>query len=61
MSELDIVKAWKDVSYRRSLSAQQLAQIPNNPAGAIEISQSSSMGKLTPICTRIISDPCGNC
>ncbi|HET9283676.1 MAG TPA: mersacidin/lichenicidin family type 2 lantibiotic [Candidatus Angelobacter sp.] len=61
MSELDIVKAWKDVSYRRSLSAQQLAQIPNNPAGAIEISQSSNMGRLTPICTRIISDPCGNC
>lgn len=60
MSEMEIIKAWKDVNYRRSLTEKQLAQIPGNPAGTLQVSQSSP-GKLTPICTRIISPPCDNC
>jgi mersacidin/lichenicidin family type 2 lantibiotic len=37
MNNLDIIRAWKDKSYRNSLSADQLAQLPENPAGAIEL------------------------
>jgi mersacidin/lichenicidin family type 2 lantibiotic len=36
MSQLEIVRAWKDPGYRRSLNAQQLATLPPNPAGAVE-------------------------
>jgi mersacidin/lichenicidin family type 2 lantibiotic len=36
--KLDIVRAWKDESYRNSLSASELAQLPTNPAGAFELS-----------------------
>jgi len=37
MSELDIIRAWKDKTYRNSLSADELAQLPEHPAGAIEL------------------------
>jgi len=37
MSELDIIRAWKDRAYRNSLSAEQLAHLPEHPAGAIEL------------------------
>jgi mersacidin/lichenicidin family type 2 lantibiotic len=37
MSELDIIRAWKDKTYRNSLNADQLAQLPENPAGTIEL------------------------
>jgi mersacidin/lichenicidin family type 2 lantibiotic len=37
MSDLDIIRAWKDKTYRNSLNADQLAQLPENPAGAIEL------------------------
>jgi mersacidin/lichenicidin family type 2 lantibiotic len=35
MSELDIIRAWKDKTYRSSLSADELAQLPEHPAGAV--------------------------
>jgi len=34
MSNLDIVRSWKDPRYRRSLSIQQLHTLPEHPAGA---------------------------
>ena len=37
MSELDIIRAWKDKTYRNSLSAEELAQLPEHPAGAIDL------------------------
>jgi mersacidin/lichenicidin family type 2 lantibiotic len=40
MAPQDIVKAWKDPSYREVLSAVDLAQLPANPAGAIELDDS---------------------
>ena len=36
--KLDIVRAWKDESYRSSLSTQEQAMLPENPAGALEVS-----------------------
>jgi mersacidin/lichenicidin family type 2 lantibiotic len=33
-----IIRAWEDPEYRNSLSAEELAALPGNPAGAIELS-----------------------
>lgn len=37
MSEFDIIRAWKDPEYRASLSGPKLEQLPENPAGLIEL------------------------
>ena len=39
--KFDIVRAWKDQSYRASLSEEQLSQLPANPAGEIELSDAA--------------------
>ena len=39
MHKTDVVRAWKDPLYRNSLSPDELAQLPENPAGAIELSE----------------------
>lgn len=38
MSEQDIIRAWKEGAYRNRLSSQQQSQLPENPAGMIELS-----------------------
>ena len=38
MSHLDIIRAWKDAEYRNSLSAEQLSQLPEHPAGMSALS-----------------------
>ncbi len=38
MSNIDIIRAWKDEEYRNSLSEEQRSQLPENPAGMIELS-----------------------
>jgi mersacidin/lichenicidin family type 2 lantibiotic len=42
MSRIDVIRAWKDAAYRRSLSAEQLAGLPANPAGAVELSEAEA-------------------
>ena len=37
-SRVDVVRAWKDESYRLSLSDAERALLPANPAGLIELS-----------------------
>ncbi len=37
MSNDHIARAWKDEEYRNSLSAEERAALPENPAGAIEL------------------------
>jgi mersacidin/lichenicidin family type 2 lantibiotic len=37
MSAFDIVRAWKDPEYRRSLSAAEQTLVPAHPAGSIEL------------------------
>lgn len=44
--KLDIVRAWKDEAYRRSLSEEQLHMLPANPAGETELSDA----ELSSIC-----------
>jgi mersacidin/lichenicidin family type 2 lantibiotic len=34
MTNLDVVRSWKDTRYRRSLSAQQLQTLPEHPSGS---------------------------
>jgi mersacidin/lichenicidin family type 2 lantibiotic len=34
----DIIRAWKDEEYRNSLSQEQRSQLPQNPAGMVELS-----------------------
>jgi mersacidin/lichenicidin family type 2 lantibiotic len=36
MNKIDIVRAWKDEEYRNSLTQEQLASLPTNPAGNAE-------------------------
>jgi mersacidin/lichenicidin family type 2 lantibiotic len=43
---IDIIRAWKDAAYRNSLTAEQLASIPANPAGSIELSD-TELGAVT--------------
>ncbi len=40
MSSQDIIRAWKDASYRSSLSEDELALLPAHPAGAVELNSS---------------------
>ncbi len=40
MRKVDVVRAWKDESYRQNLSAEELASLPANPAGEIELTDS---------------------
>jgi len=37
--KIDIVRAWKDEEYRNSLTPEQLAQLPPNPAGDVDLSE----------------------
>ncbi|HEY9634723.1 MAG TPA: mersacidin/lichenicidin family type 2 lantibiotic [Coleofasciculaceae cyanobacterium] len=37
MSNEHIIRAWKDAEYRMSLSEEERAQLPENPAGLIEL------------------------
>ena len=62
MTPADVVRAWKDESYRDSLSEAERAALPENPAGLIEISDQelglAVGGKLPPndtlpICTNL--------
>ena len=45
MSNAHIIRAWKDAKYRASLSQEQLAALPANPAGNVEISD-EDLGKV---------------
>jgi mersacidin/lichenicidin family type 2 lantibiotic len=37
MANIDIIRAWKDEEFRNSLSEEQKAQLPDNPAGLVEL------------------------
>ncbi|HEX2915077.1 MAG TPA: mersacidin/lichenicidin family type 2 lantibiotic [Chloroflexia bacterium] len=38
-NKVDIARAWKDAEYRKTLTPEQLAQLPENPAGESELSE----------------------
>jgi mersacidin/lichenicidin family type 2 lantibiotic len=39
VGSVDIIRAWKDAEYRQSLTAEQRAALPDNPAGLAELSE----------------------
>ncbi|WP_437670566.1 mersacidin/lichenicidin family type 2 lantibiotic [Sorangium sp. So ce131] len=53
MSNIDIIRAWKDESYRLSLSDAERALLPESPAGPVELGDAaggagaSAMAKIT--------------
>ncbi|AKJ01694.1 mersacidin/lichenicidin family type 2 lantibiotic [Archangium gephyra] len=44
MSNIDVVRAWKDEQYRMSLTTEERAQLPQNPAGMVELTDSDLEG-----------------
>ncbi len=49
----EIVRSWKDEDYRLSLNSEELALMPGNPAGLIELTDEELVGVdggSTPIC-----------
>ena len=44
MSSRKIIRAWKDESYRLSLSEAERALLPEHPAGAIELTDAAIDG-----------------
>jgi mersacidin/lichenicidin family type 2 lantibiotic len=59
MSKQQIIRAWKDRAYRRGLSEAERAQLPENPAGLIELTD-AQLGAIggglhapTPACTQV--------
>jgi mersacidin/lichenicidin family type 2 lantibiotic len=44
MSKADVIRAWKDPDYRGGLSVSDLAMLPANPAGRIEVSDDDLNG-----------------
>jgi mersacidin/lichenicidin family type 2 lantibiotic len=44
MSNIDIIRAWKDEEYRDSLTDDQRALLPENPAGMVELDDNELAG-----------------
>ena len=44
MSKIDIIRSWKDESYRLSLSEAQRALLPESPAGPMELDDAELSG-----------------
>jgi mersacidin/lichenicidin family type 2 lantibiotic len=45
MSTLQIVRAWKSESYRKTLSREQLDSLPAHPSGTIEFDRNAVAAK----------------
>lgn len=63
MKKLDIARAWRDEDYYLSLSPEERSQIPDHPAGLVEVSDDDLRhvaGGTSEGCTRPIS-PCESC
>lgn len=58
--DIDIIRAWKDEEYRNSLSEEQRSQLPENPAGMIELSD-EDMGSVVGGRVAAGSDMCCGC
>ncbi len=44
MTANEIVRSWKDEDYRLSLNSEELALMPGNPAGLIELTDQELVG-----------------
>jgi mersacidin/lichenicidin family type 2 lantibiotic len=61
VNTFDIIRAWKDPGYRNNLSGDELAMLPANPAGSIELTddllESVAGGKEEEAATQLCSHP----
>ena len=37
MNTMNLIRAWKDAEFRATLSAEELAALPQHPAGLVEL------------------------
>jgi mersacidin/lichenicidin family type 2 lantibiotic len=54
----DLIRAWKDETYREGLTAEERRLLPENPAGAIELTEEELAGvdgALLPLITFLVS------
>lgn len=49
MKNIDVILAWKDEAYRASLSEEERALLPANPAGSVEINDAYLRGAAAPL------------
>lgn len=61
MSNVDVIRAWKDAEYRDSLSAEQRALLPQNPALDLVINDRNTAGISAPTtkCSPCTAAPTG--
>jgi mersacidin/lichenicidin family type 2 lantibiotic len=58
MSKADIIRAWKDPHYRQGLSNAELAALPENPAGRVELSDEELDGSEMLVATTYATCTC---
>jgi mersacidin/lichenicidin family type 2 lantibiotic len=54
MNKNDVIRAWKDPAYRATLSEEERASLPLNPAGLADLSDDQlriASGAVTPVTT----------
>ena len=60
--KIDVVRAWRDEEYRNSLTEQERASLPENPAGMATVDDSSlrsiTGGAITDRCNTRFVDSC---
>jgi mersacidin/lichenicidin family type 2 lantibiotic len=59
MSRSKVIRAWKDPAYRNSLSSAEQADLPANPAGAIEIPETQLGQTAGGKAPHTLADECG--
>jgi mersacidin/lichenicidin family type 2 lantibiotic len=60
--KVDVIRAWRDEEYRNSLTAEELASLPENPAGVATVDEASlrsitggvSSKQIDPSCTTFV-------
>ena len=59
MSHRNTIRAWKDPEYRASLTAEELALLPSNPAGLIDLTD-SELGEISGGASATTAASCSN-
>jgi mersacidin/lichenicidin family type 2 lantibiotic len=55
MKKIDVVRAWRDEEYRNSLTAEEQASLPENPAGLATVSDETLRSITGGCCTTAYS------
>jgi mersacidin/lichenicidin family type 2 lantibiotic len=58
--KVDIVRAWKDPEYRKSLTPEQWASLPPHPADSQELTE-EALSKITGGLSPIVAPRAGDC